>query len=283
MYLILDIGGTNMRVGVSKDGKRFDRINKVNVSKVFQEGINVLGEIGISLAKRKKIDAVVCGVAGPLDKGKKMLVNSPYLTDWINRPLKSELERTFKAPVFLENDAALAGLGEAIYGSGKGNRIVAYLTVSTGVGGVRIVNGNIDCNIHGFEPGHQIIDTNGSFIIGEIGSGYLESFISGSSITKRYKNVPEKINDFKVWEECARLLAVGINNVIVHWSPEIVILGGSVALNRVDLKKVKIYLKKMLKIFPEIPSIKKTKLGDEAGLYGGLALINSISDRNYSN
>jgi glucokinase len=53
------------------------------------------------------------------------------------------------------------GLGEAVFGAGKGREIVVYMTISTGVGGARIVGGKIDASAMGFEPGHQIIDACG--------------------------------------------------------------------------------------------------------------------------
>ena len=78
---------------------------------------------------------------------------------------------------YLANDSDLDGLGEATVGAGKGFNIVAYITVSTGIGGVRIVGGKIDVSTYGFEPGHQIIDADGSIY---------------SEIVKKEKEVDQK-------------------------------------------------------------------------------------------
>src|SRR6185437_2466030 len=101
------------------------------------------------------------GIAGVLNKAKDQLLNAPNLVNWINQPLGQSLSDIVSVSVKLENDASLGGLGEATYGSGQGYKIVGYLTIGTGVGGTRIVNGRIDQNALGFEPGHQTIDING--------------------------------------------------------------------------------------------------------------------------
>ena len=87
-----------------------------------------------------------------------MLVNAPHLPGWIRKPFSERLKAELACPVFLENDSAIVALGEAHHGAGKGDDIMAYLTVSTGMGGARIVHGAIDVNVFGFEPGHQYID-----------------------------------------------------------------------------------------------------------------------------
>ena len=73
----------------------------------------------------------------------------------------------------IANDTAVVGLGEAHRGAGIGYNIVTYITVSTGVGGTRIVDGRIDRRIYGFEPGHQTIDIDNSVWEGSA-SGQLE-------------------------------------------------------------------------------------------------------------
>ena len=179
------------------------------------------------------------------------------------------MRKIFHAPVFLENDAALAGLGEAVFGAGKGKKIVAYLTISTGVGGCRIVDGKIDENSQGFEPGHQIIFSDKNIIT-------LENLVSGTAIEKKYGKKPYEIFDVKIWNNVANNLAYGLHNVAVLWSPDIIILGGSMMKKiGIPVERVKFHLSKILNIFPKPPLIKKSKLGDLAGLYGALAHLKS--------
>ena len=181
------------------------------------------------------------------------------------------MEFFFRAPVFLENDAALTGLGEVWYGAAKGKKIAVFITVSTGVGGSRIVNGKIDANFFGFEPGHQILDIGACS--GKIcKDSYLLNRISGSAIKKRFNKKPEEISSKKIKDDLSRWLAIGLNNAIVFWSPEIIVLGGSI-MNIIPLDKVRGHLRKILKIFPAPPPIKKAALGDLGGLYGALILL----------
>src|SRR3989344_5345381 len=159
MHILFDIGGTKMRVAASRDGRGLDEVRvEKTIPYDFEEGMRVFESLVTDVAGGESITHVVGGIAGALNREKTHLVNSPNIGGWVHKPLKEVLETRFKAKVFLENDTALVGLGEAVHGAGKGFSIVAYITVSTGVGGVRVVDGAIDKNIFGFEPGHHIID-----------------------------------------------------------------------------------------------------------------------------
>lgn len=272
MYLVFDIGVTKMRLGVSEDGNTLLETKIVPTPKSFDQGLITFQKKAEELLKGKKVEMLAGGLKGPLDKTKSFSVNPPDLADWANKPIKERLQQALNVPVLLENDTALAGLSEAIRGLGTGKNIVAYVTVSTGVGGVRIVKDKIDENSLGFEVGHQVIDYKSDLICGCGGKGHLEALIGGGSIEKRYQKKAEEITDPSFWDEIALFLAYGLNNTIVHWSPDIVILGGSV-VKSIPLEKVKTYLKNILTIFPHSPEIVVAKLADEGGLYGALALI----------
>jgi len=271
MYLTFDIGGTNMRIGVSSDGKSISNSKIVPTKKDFEQGIKTFKEVADELSGGQKIEAVAGGLAGPLDKENTMLVSSPHITEWVNKPFKQRLEEIFSCPVYLENDADLAGLGEATSGAGQGKEIVVYLTISTGVGGVRVVNKKIDQNSLGFEPGHQIIVIDGNDCNCG-GKGHLEAYIGGYYLEKMHGKKAEDLNDPAVWDQVANYLAVGLHNTIVHWSPDIIVLGGSVTKS-IPLDKVKENLSRLLTIFPSAPEIIKSSLGDQAGLIGALKLL----------
>lgn len=270
MYLVFDIGGSKARFATSSDGKTLGKSKIVPTPKEFQEGLQAIKQAADQLVGGQKIDGIAGGVAGPLDKDKTMLVKSPHIGGWVNKPLKLELENIFNCSVNLENDANLAALGEAIFGAGRGKNIVAYLTISTGVGGGRVVDGKIDENSLGFEPGHQIIVPDGN-LCNCGGRGHLETYIGGAYIEKKYHQKGENIKDPKIWDEIANYLAVGLNNVAVFWSPDIIVLGGSV-MQSMPLDSVKTQLKEVLTIFPTPPELALSSLGDFAGLYGALAL-----------
>lgn len=275
MYLIFDIGGTNMRLAVSRDGESFGETKVLETPQDFSEGMLLFERAALNLAGGKKLKAAAGGIAGPLDRNKEKLVNSPNISGWIGKPLKESIQKAIGAPLYLENDTAIVGLGEAIVGAGKGEAIVAYITVSTGVGGARIVDGKIDRNVYGFEPGHQIIDPAGCLcpICGT--SGHLEGHVSGTALEGHYHKKPYEISDPKIWEEEAKWLAYGLNNTIVHWSPHIAVLGGSMITKEpgISIERVRHHLKNILLIFPEIPRLVKAELGDTGGLHGALAFL----------
>lgn len=277
MFLLFDIGGTKMRIALSKDGESFGEPKVVPTPQNFEKGISAFQEIAKELTQGKKIEAVAGGIAGPLDEEKTMLLNSPNISGWIKKPLKQELEKIIDAPVSLQNDTALVGLGEVTYGAGKGSRIVVYITVSTGVGGSRFVDGKIDINAMGFEPGHQIINFEGDKAMcpGCKKQGHLEGYVSGTAVELKYGKKPYEIEDPAIWDEIAKLLAIGLNNTIVHWSPDVVVLGGSMMIKEpgISLDRVQHHLKEVMTIFPEPPLLKKAELEDVGGLYGALALL----------
>lgn len=266
MYLLFDIGGTKTRVSVSSDGKTLGEVVIIPTSQDFKHGIAELRKSKEELARGKKIETVIGGVPGRLDKGKVKMVGAQNLPGWRGKPLKAQLEKALNAEVFLENDADLAGLGEAMEGAGRGYAIVAYLTISTGVGGARIVDGHIDANSLGFEPGTQIIEEGKD----------LESYIGGASLEARYKRPPAMIDDPKIWENIEKFLAYGLVNSIALWSPEVLVVGGGIMQKEsgISLARVSERLKQLLPRLPELPPLKKGLLGDKAGLHGALIFLN---------
>lgn len=252
--ILFDIGATKTRVAYSLDGQSFEEPKVFQTSQNYEEGLNLFLANIKEVAKGREITKIVGGMSG-------------NISGWTYGGMKEQLENNFKIPVVVENDAAMAGLGEAVFGAGRGFEIVAYITVSTGVGGARIVNRKIDENSVGFEPGKQIVDMEGEV------NKTLEDLISGKALARRTGQNPKEIIDPKVWEDLARKLAVGLNNIIVEWSPEVLVLGGSMITGdpAIPLDRAENYLKEILKIFPNIPQIKKAELGDFGGLYGGLA------------
>jgi predicted NBD/HSP70 family sugar kinase len=271
MYLLFDIGGNNMRFAVSGGNAEFDAPHILKTSMDFDAS---MAEIA-ALVQRMLHGRAIIGAAGgvrALNAKKTALRNQPNFPMWVDEPLHTELERVLGVPVFLENDAAMAGLGEAVYGAGKGHRIVAYLTISTGIGGARIVDQTIDASAQGFEPGLQIISGVSAGDAISSTPGYLESLVSGTAIEQRFGIKPVDIHDDHIFDTIAEELAYGINNTIVHWSPDAVVLGGGLMIkeNGLPIDLIRTKTEKILRAFSAMPDIKKADLGDSAGLYGAL-------------
>jgi glucokinase len=226
-----------------------------------------------------EIMTAAIAIAGPLDRQRRHLVAAPHLPDWIAKPLGSDIARICNCQqVLLQNDAAMVGLGEATSGAGKDGNIVAYITISTGVGGAKIVNKKIESTVFGFEPGHQLL------LIPHVGTEPTswEKLVSGSGIMERYGHQPDEITDGQIWQEITHFVAVGLHNVIIHWSPDTVVLGGGIIESgKISVTRLFHEVEKLLKIFPDIPVIKKSELGDLAGLYGCLYMLQGRSSENY--
>lgn len=262
MYLVFDIGGTKARIGFSKDGKQLQETQILPTPQSFDKFLDQFVKITKNLQENNRVNILAGGIAGVFDKNQETLINAPNLSGWRNKPIKEKLQDAFRAPVFLENDAALAGLGEALKGAGQNKNIVAFIGVGTGVGGVRVVSGKIDAKVFGFEPGHQIINLDGS---------ELETLVSGAALEKKHNKPAENIQDQSVWEQAAKTLSLGLVNTIVHWSPDILVLGGSLMKN-IPLEKITSHINHLLKIFP-CPEITLSSLGELSGLYGALEYI----------
>ena len=243
--MLFDIGGTTTRVAFCADGKTISGPRVFPTPATFKEGVNLFKNI----AKDKVITEAAGGIAGVLDKNKTTLTHSPHLLSWINEPIKKEFETLLNAPVYLENDAVMEGLGELHYGAGKGSDIFVFLTVGTGVGGARFVAGKLDANALGFEPGKQIL----SFSEKKT----LEDLISGDAIEKQFGKKPSEITDPKIWEELAEMFAYGLYNSILHWSPDTVVIGGSMITKKIGIKlaRVLFHLNNIPRPFPQLPEM----------------------------
>lgn len=256
MDLLLNIGGTNLRLATSKNRETIENKVSFPTPQNFDQALELIGAKILELTK-EPIDRCMVGVAGILNINKSALFHSPNLTNWNNQPLKQRLADITGCPVYLENDTALEGLGEAVKGAGVGKKIVVYITIGTGIGGTRIVNGQIDDSLFGFEPGHQLININDS-------SSDLEDLVCGQRI-----DTPEQAS--KVAQE----FAIGLHNTIVHWSPEIVVIGGGIGVN-LPLDQIKTSLKNSLTFYPQIPEVVYSKLKEEAGFIGGLIKLSDL-------
>lgn len=273
-YILFDIGGTNTRVAVSEDLTTYTDSVHFKTPKTFEEGVAAIVDATQKLTS-KEIRAMAGGIRGTLDTDKSELAYDSVLTGWIEQPLADTLKKKCKTAVYLENDAAIAGLGEAHFGAGKGHEIVAYHTVSTGVGGAKIENGVIDSYHVGFEPGHQVLDIDRT-ILGEDITPTLEHLVSGSAIEERMGTKPYEIpQSDAIWDQLAYYLAHGLRNTVLYWSPDIIVLGGSMILGdpRILLDDIQRHANEIFGEDISCPLIADGELGDLAGIYGGMARL----------
>lgn len=279
MFLLFDIGGTKTRLAVVSP-----KTTKISPEEVvifptptlFNHGIEQIVDTALRLAKGNKIKSGGGGIGALLDKSKTSIINysnKPTLIDWNHKPIKKELEKKLNCKIYLENDAALCGLGEAIFGAGRKSSLIAYLTIGTGVGGVKIENGAIDQNYFGFEPGKQLLE------IGTNQISTLEVLIGGRFIKEKFQILPSDIQDSVFWQNIEYYLSIGLHNAALFWSPEKIVLGGSI-INYLSLDRIKVQFERLLANFPQKPLIEKAILGELSGLYGALHYLkNSVNSK----
>jgi glucokinase len=264
-HIVFDVGGTNVRVARVLNGVPTD-VRKEKTANAPADVVAQIAEASRELAGNEPITAAAGGVAGII-AADGVVHHSPNLPGWDAYPFGPALREQLGAPVDVRNDADLAGLGEALYGAGKEASIMAYVSVGTGVGGSRICNGRIDPHTFGFEPGHQIVDVaNGRT---------LESLVSGGALQSQHGIHPKELPR-DVWEDLTPILAAGLYNTCVYWSPVALVLGGSVLLdpNSFQLDLLARELEKLNRgLFPHLPELRRGTLGDHAGLYGAASLL----------
>ncbi|PIR84003.1 hypothetical protein COU18_01180 [Candidatus Kaiserbacteria bacterium CG10_big_fil_rev_8_21_14_0_10_51_14] len=263
MYIVADIGGTNMRVAsVAIDS--LGEIKKIPTPKDPLEGIRKLVALVRECAQGEKITAFAGGVAADSISDTGVLADARNLRAWEGTNIVRELREDLKAPVQVVNDAALAGLGEYFAGAGRGASVLAYVTVSTGVGGGLIINGNI-------AAAGGVADI-------KVGGIDLENLVSGTAVTKRFGVHPKDLNSLEERNQLADTLAEGLRVIVERWSPGTIVLGGSmiVGINPIPIPRVQESLNKLIAQDRRPPVIKMAELGDNGGLWGGIALLRHL-------
>jgi len=196
--LALDVGGTNIRMAlVNRSGhiiarqqynKSFSHMCASSGNHARAEVLRILtSAIGSLLTSRSDVHSIGIGFPGFFNQRKGMLVSSPNIPELIDFPLAEQLSEAVSLPVYAQNDAVLAALGEFHFGVGKNLKSLLHLTLGTGVGSGLILNGVPYTGESGMamEMGHLCVIPNGRHC-GCGGTGCLETCASASGVTARY-------------------------------------------------------------------------------------------------
>lgn len=289
--LSVDIGGTNTRVALINENYKIEE--RISFLTDTEDPWPLLKRICETAAGfRKEVTGLGLSCPGPLDLLNGRVLTPPNLHGtWHYLNLEEELVQMLKIPVYLENDANLAALAEAKLGAGRNCRVVQYLTVSTGLGAGLVIDGRIFHGAHGFanEVANTVLIPDGP-CHGDLFPGALEALCSGSGIEHRARSAQlsvkhaGEVNDLAVkgnpaavtiMNEAKLYLANYIAGVIGFADPDVIILGGSVALKTEEFVR-EIEEKTKEKVFPVLRpyvNIRKAALGDDSGLLGAACLV----------
>jgi glucokinase len=311
--LAVDIGGTKVAAGlVTTAGKIVSSVRaKMAAHGSAADGLAAVCEaIDLALKKDRGADISAVGVSVPgwVDANAGTVLSAANLPCWKNFRLASELEKHYRVPVRVANDAKAAALAEARWGAGRGYRSVFYATLGTGVGTGLVVDGQIYSGRRGpaGEGGHTIIDFRGP-VCGCGKRGCAEMYISGPAIARgareRIAKTPGGNSSAmvklaegnaanvtaetvakaaaagdslarQVLDEMAEHLAIWLGNIIDLLEPDAIVIGGGLAELAISmLPKVR----KHLCCWACSPEYEKTAIvkasyGAESALAGAAAL-----------
>ena len=309
----IDIGGTKLATVVAdKDGNILQKVRKPTESeKGPRYAVQLLLEMvdeAIDLAglRREDISGIGVSCGGPLDTKTGIIYSPPNLPGWDALPLKEMIESEFHIPTVIENDANASALAEARFGGGRGYDYVLYMTMSTGIGGGIIADGEIyhGANDSAGEVGHQILLPDGP-LCGCGQYGCLEALCSGPAIARRAQeaiadqphtkilaladgqidrvrseHVLQAARDgdalaIALVEETAYYMGWGIANLVNILNPQIVLLGTiAVAAGDLLLDPIRRTVTEMAMQRPlEIVKIMPAELGDSIGDLAAISLV----------
>jgi len=181
---------------------------------------------------------------------------------WEHVNIRRQLQAVFDCPIFVENDANLAGLSEA-RALANPSKVCLYVTISTGIGTGVIVDNQIAPEFSGSEGGHMQLEYDGAL-------RSWESFASGNSIHLTYGKYAYEITSKKAWAEIADKISRGFLALIPMLQPDVIIIGGSIGTH---FEKYAQTLERLLdhKLTPShiaVPPIKQAAHPQKAVVYG---------------
>lgn len=260
MIVTIDTGGTKTLISAfSLDGKIGEQ-HKFPTPRVFNNYVNLLKETLVRNYSDEKVSAIVIALPGIIKNDIAIWCNN---LGWKNADVKSHLEGVLgNVPIFVENDANLAGLFET-RALKKVPLSSLYVTVSTGIGTGFISNGTIDPALATSEGGHALVEYDGLV-------QPWESFASGRAIYEAYGMYARDIKSPQVWYAVADRISRGFLAVIPITQPEVIIIGGSIGTHFAKYGSVlSDILKERLPAHIPCPKLVQAKYPEQAVIYGG--------------
>ena len=248
-------------------------------------------------AGRRKLLALAVGVPSPVDTEQGVVAWANNLPGWTNIRLGRELEKAFRVPIFMENDANMAAIGEHWRGVARGVKNFVFVALGTGIGSGVFVDGKL---LHGRTgSAGEVFRMNLEWNRWDEefpDTGYFENYVAGLGIAAAGRKVlgapttedaglREERDAYFVFQEHREgnpqatavlervftILGVGISNVVAVLDPELIVFGGGIAKGAPDLMLATVE-KVVRRIQKEItPPFKLSSLGDKAQTYGAIA------------
>lgn len=312
-YMGIDLGGTNIAAGIVSEDLKIIAKGSVPTRRngEYPEIIKDMAE----LAKKLIIEAglttedigyIGIGSPGVCDRENGILLYANNIK-FIDVPMVKEMQKHISLPIYIENDANCAALGESVAGAAKDVSDSVTITLGTGIGGGIVINKRIFAGFNGMagEIGHTLLVFDGELCTcGR--KGCWEAYGSATALIRQTRIAAEENPDSEinrlvdgnldlinaktafdamrlgdktgimVVDNYIRYLAEGIANIIVFLQPEKIVIGGGVS------KEGETLLKPLRKVVKEnlyykkddVPQaeIVKAELGNDAGIIGAAML-----------
>lgn len=303
----IDIGGTNVNIGLVSEEQQIvaETVIKTEPEKGPE---NALSRIALALQQilsageqNAAFRGIGIGLPGLLDIENGIILEASNLPGWQHYPFVGELTKRFNIPVFMENDANLAALGEYWLGAGREAESLFMVTLGSGIGGALLANGKI-FRLHpsAGEFGHMIIERSGAAcacgrkgcletyvskhgfqrLVREIMPDYPASALLNldiDSITPQVIALAAEKEDAlakRIFSEAGEALGVAISNVINLTGVSRIIIGGGIA-NAWEFLRKSVMPSVEKNVFKAILSdviITRAILGEKAGFIGAARL-----------
>ena len=311
MYIGIDIGGMSIKAGLVDNSCKIihKEVIPTGPRRPMQEIVHDIGALVDCLIKKCKVNpddilSIGIGVPGAADSDRGIIIRCGNI-NLDNAPVADEIHKYINKPVFINNDANVAGLAE-YYNLNKKMDCFLMVTLGTGVGGGIIIDGKIFSGFNGIgaELGHMVINEN-THLCGCGRKGCWETCASVTALIRQTKEAMEsdknslmhKIADnnldnvngktsfdaakkgdksaLKVVDQYIHHVATGVANLINIFQPNAIAIGGAISkegdylLN--PLRKY-VYEEAYTTDFTEKPEIKAAVLGNDAGIIGAAML-----------
>ena len=312
-FLAIEIGGTKLQVCAgSPDGAIVGRARFAVDREAGGEGIRAqIADALPDLIAKWSPRAVGVGYGGPVDWKTGRIKCSHHIEGWNNFPLAEWLAGHTGLPVFVENDANVAALGEALHGAGRGANPVFWVNAGSGVGGGLVVDGRL---YHGALPGemeigHVRLERDGT-IVEDRCSGWAVDRAVRDAVENEPQSVLARIaGDFalvthdsplaipqkadariltpaiaahcpvadRILTHAADELAFALSHVVQLLHPEVIVVGGGLSLLGEPLRaRIAAALPRwIMRAFAPGPRIALAGLGEDSVPVGALALCSA--------
>lgn len=292
VYLGIDIGATKVRAAIFDGREPVCKVREPTELGSPEGFVRQLARLSEFLCRKggikpKDLEGTCVASFGPLNYRTGELVNPVHLP-FKRLPLVKPLQRKLGCPVYLINDCIAAAIGEHEFGLGRGINDMVFVNLGAGIGAGVYVDGRVlfgkDGNAH--EVGHYTIDLKGELKCRCGKRGHWEAYCSGHGIQNlarvrgHRETEPERILEeakkgdrkaLQLLDEVGRLNAIGFANVINSYDPELVLVGGALALAGGELILKPIRERVGEHAVNVLPQIELSRLGEEAGIYGAVA------------